>query len=313
MGNLHDVLSTCLGIKQDETVLIVTDDRKQEVARKIEDAVKALSGEVMVMRMVPRSHHTEEPPKAVYQAMKVADVVIMPTTMSLTHTDARKKACESGARVASMPGITLGMLTRGGMTADYEEVREVSNTLAERLSRGRKLEIKTGTGTDFFAGIADRKALSDSGIFTEKGQFGNLPAGEVFIAPVEGLSHGTLVIDGSMGGMGRLKEPIKVSVEAGKVIAVEGEDGRLMELLEKYENAKNVAEVGIGTNPKAKIIGNVLEDEKVLGTVHVAFGDNHTFGGDTRAEIHLDGIIKRPDIWLDGDMVMEDGKLLLEV
>jgi leucyl aminopeptidase (aminopeptidase T) len=112
-----------------------------------------------------------------------------------------------------------------------------------------------------------------------------------------------------MGGLGRLKRPITISVEGGQVVHVKGDDGRLLKLLEKYENAKNVAEIGIGTNPKAKIIGNVLEDEKVMGTVHVAFGDNHTFGGDTRAEIHLDGIIKRPDIWLDGERIMKGGKL----
>jgi len=309
MGNLQDALSTCLGIKKDETVLIVTDHNKLDVAKWIEEAARGLSEEVIVMRMPPRSHHGQEPPKAVSEAMKSADVVLIPTTMSLTHTDARKNACSAGARVASMPGITLEMLTKGGMTADYKKVKEVSDALAERLSKGRKIEIKSPSGTDFSADIQGREALSDSGIFTEKGRFGNLPAGEAFIAPVEGLSHGTLVIDGSMGGIGRVKEPIKVSVEAGEVIDVEGDGGRLTELLEKYENAKNVAEIGIGTNPRARIIGNVLEDEKVMGTVHVAFGDNHTFGGDTRAEIHLDGIIKRPDVWLDGERIMKGGKL----
>lgn len=311
MGNLSGVLSTCLGIRQKETVLIITDDNKLDVAKRIEGAARKLSGEVLTMGMSPRSHHGEEPPRAVGEVMKEVDVIIIPTTMSLSHTDARKDACDAGARVASMPGITREMLSKGGMTADYEKVKDISETLAEDLSKGGKLEIKTDEGTDFFAGITGRMAKSDSGIFTKVGQFGNLPAGEAFIAPLEGLSHGILAIDGSMGGIGRLKNPIKVSVEAGMVMDVQGDGGRLKNTLDKFKNGDNVAEIGIGTNPKAKIIGNVLEDEKVLGTIHVAFGDNHTFGGDTRSDIHLDGIIKKPDIWLDGKIIMEKGRLLI--
>lgn len=310
---LGDVFSTCLGIKKDETVLIVTDPERLNVAKTIEKDVSGLSDEVILMGMAVRDNHAQEPPRSVSSAMKAADVCILATTMSLTHTDARKDACDAGARCASMPGITMQMLEKGGMTADYEKVKIMSKVVADKISDAREMVIKTEAGTDLWVGLAGRKARADTGIYTEKGDSGNLPAGEAFIAPVEGLSHGIIVIDGSMGGMGRLRDPITIKIEKGQAADVKGDDGRLTQLLDKFDNARNLAEIGVGTNPKAKIIGNVLEDEKVFGTIHAAFGDNHTFGGDTLAEIHLDGIIRKPDIWLDSELVMEKGKLLFDL
>jgi len=307
---MENLLKTCLGIKKTDTVLIVTDDNKLEVAWKLEKAAVKLSDEVILMKMRPRAHHAQEPPGAVSEAMKNVDVVMMPTTMSLTHTDARRHAANRGARIASMPGITMEMLENGGMTADYHEVKRISNRVAEMLTEAKTITIKTGLGCDFKSDLGKRKGIADSGILTKKGDAGNLPGGEGFIAPVEGKSSGVLVFDGSFGGIGVLENPLRVSIENGRVKKVENDGGRFKEIIRKHENADVVAEIGIGTNPNAKIIGNVLEDEKVLGTAHVAFGDSHTFGGKTRAEVHLDGMIKRPTIFLDDRLIMEKGRLI---
>ncbi len=304
-------LKTNFGIKKGETVLIVTDDNKIGIAEGIERAARKLSDEVLLMKMRPRSRHAEEPPQAVSEAMKSADVVIIPTTMSLTHTDARKAACAAGARVASMPGITEQMFKRGGHTADYGQVKRISERVAKMLTKAREIRIRTRLGCDFTASLLGRKGVADTGILTKKGAFGNLPAGEGYIAPVEGNSQGVLVFDGSFAGIGVLKRPLKITVNGGKAVKIEGDRGKLKKMLSL--NGDNIAEVGIGTNPKAKLIGNVLEDEKVMGTVHVALGDNHNFGGKIRADIHLDGIIKRPDIWLDDTKIMENGRFVSRV
>lgn len=300
-------LETSLGIKKGETVLIVTDDNKTEIAEMIERAARRLSDEVLLMKMRPRSRHAEEPPKVVSEAMKGADVVIIPTTMSLSHTDARKDACAAGARVASMPGITEQMFGRGGLTADYDAVKRISERVADMLTVAKEIRIKTKLGCDFTAKLSGRKGEADTGILLKNGAFGNLPAGEGFIAPLEENSHGTLVFDGSFAGIGVLKRHIQITVDCGRALKIEGDGGKLKKML---INGDNIAEVGIGTNPKAKLIGNVLEDEKVMGTVHVAFGDNHNFGGTIRAQVHLDGVIKSPDIWLDDVKIMENGKFV---
>ncbi|MFQ5976380.1 MAG: aminopeptidase, partial [Candidatus Hydrothermarchaeales archaeon] len=166
---LSDLLKTCLDIKEEETVLIVTDYNKTDIASRLEDAAKKLSDEVIVTKMKPRTHHAEEPPKVIAEAMKRADVVIIPTTMSLTHTDASKNACEAGARLASMPGITMQMLTKGGMSADYNKVKEESEIIAELLSNAKNIKIKTSLGSDFTADLKGRNGRADAGILDKKG------------------------------------------------------------------------------------------------------------------------------------------------
>ncbi len=309
MRKLAEIFKTTLAIKREEEVLLVTDDAMLEVASLIESALRELSDEVLVLKMRPRGMHGEEPPRVVAQAMKHASVVVAPTSKSLSHTSARKRACEAGARVASMPGITLEMLTAGGMQADYGEVERLAKAVAERLSRAESIKIKSPLGTDFRASLKGRRALADTGIITKPGDFGNLPAGEGFIAPVEGESEGVLVFDGSFAALGKLAEPLRVRVHKGRAVEVEGDGGRISALFRRYANASNVAEVGIGVNPAARVTGNVLEDEKAFRTVHVAFGDNHTFGGRTRAEVHLDGVILNPSVWLDEERLMEKGRL----
>lgn len=303
-------LKTSLDIKKHETVLIVTDDSKVDIAGEIEKEARRLSDEVLLFKMRPRKRHAEEPPPAISSAMKTSDVVIIPTKMSLSHTDARKEACSAGARIASMPGITKEMFKRGALTADYDRVKRITERVSEMLSKASVVRIKTQLGSDFTADLTGRDGEADTGILKKRGAFGNLPAGEGFIAPLEGSSEGILIFDGSFAGIGVLGRPIKITVNGGRAVKIEGDRGKLRKMLKSEDN---IAEVGIGTNPKAKLIGTVLEDEKVMGTVHVALGDNHNFGGITKADVHLDGIITRPDIWLDETKIMEKGKFVSHI
>jgi len=306
---LSDVFEACLGVKKHESVLVVTDHERLREGEEVEKALTELSEEVILMVMKPRSRHGEEPPVAVAEAMAASDVVVLPTTMSLTHTEARRKACGAQARVASMPGITIEMLREGGLYADYFEMKRLTEKLADMGSTAETIKITSSLGSDFTASLKGRKMLADTGYLQKKGSFGNLPAGEAFIAPVEGSAQGKLVFDGSFSSLGVLKEPVELIVEDGRV--VECSDKTLTVTIEKYSNADNIAEIGLGTNRAARLIGNVLEDEKVYGTCHVAIGDNHTFGGVTRAEVHLDGVIKNPGVFLDGKEVLRDGEFRL--
>ena len=87
---------------------------------------------------------------------------------------------------------------------------------------------------------------------------------------------------------------------------------RLVALLEPHgKDARTVAEFGIGTNDKAILTGVILEDEKVMGTIHIAFGDNRSMGGSVRVASHLDGLVKQPSVWFDDRQVMKDGQLLV--
>jgi leucyl aminopeptidase (aminopeptidase T) len=160
--------------------------------------------------------------------------------------------------------------------------------------------------------VEGRKAHASSGIFRERGQSGNLPTGEAYLAPLEGESNGVVVVDGAMAGIGLLREPVRIEVENGYATGITGgeEARRLIELLEPHgRDARNVAEFGIGTNDRAILTGNILEDEKVLGTIHIAFGDNKSMGGNVRVPSHLDGMVNRPTVWFDDRMIMNSGRL----
>ena len=292
----------CYGVKRGENVLIVVDTlTPSSIGKSLFEAAKNLGCEVMVMTMLPRSRHGEEIPVPVAEAMKNSDVVIAPTTFSLTHTQARINACKAGARVASMPGITENMMATGGMTADYYKVNEIAIALNEKLEKAEIIRVVTDSGTDITFDLEGCKWYMDTGICHEKGCSSNLPAGELYIAPKD--ANGIFVVDGSMSGFGILDSPLEFRVEKRYVTDIKGKHaGKLNSILDKVgEKARNIAEFGIGINPEAKLIGNVLEDEKVGGTVHIALGDNSTFGGDVIAGIHLDGIIRNPEIFVDGE------------
>jgi leucyl aminopeptidase (aminopeptidase T) len=162
--------------------------------------------------------------------------------------------------------------------------------------------------------IKGRTAHASSGLFREKGLWGNLPTGEAYLAPIEGRSNGVVVVDGSMAGVGMMTAPIRIEVKDGYATDITGGDeaARLRALLEPHgKDAYTVAEFGIGTNDRAILTGLILEDEKVMGTIHIAFGDNKSMGGTVRVASHLDGLVKRPTVWFDDDKIMEDGKLLV--
>jgi leucyl aminopeptidase (aminopeptidase T) len=307
--NLTDAFKTCLDIKEDETVLLLTDSEMLDVAGIIRAALFPLTKKLDFLEIAPRGVHGEELPPSVAAAMDSYGVVVGATSKSMTHTMATKNAVKNGARVASMPGISVEMLTSGGMTADYVEVSEAARKVAEILSHGKEIMIKTSAGTNFRADITGRKGLADTGLLTEKGVFGNLPGGEGFIAPVEGTSEGRIVFDGPIASSGLSHDPIVVEVEGGR--ATDTNYSELADVFVEIKKASNVGEIGIGVNPAAKLIGNILEDEKVLGTAHVAFGSNTNFGGSVDAKVHLDGIIKNPTVLVDGKGVVKEGSLHL--
>ena len=245
--------------------------------------------------------------------MRRADIVLCPTSKSLTHTDSRRAASLAGARVATLPGVTEAIMVRC-MNANYQEIAARTYRLCALLEKTRVVRVTAPAGTNITLPIAGREAHASSGLFREKGQSGNLPTGEAYLAPIEGLSRGVVVVDGSMSGVGMMSQPLRIAVENGYATEITGgpEAGKLIALFEPHgKDARTVAEFGIGTNDKAILTGVILEDEKVMGTIHIAFGDNKSMGGTVRVASHLDGLVKNPTVWFDDAKVMEEGRLLI--
>lgn len=304
-------VKTCMGVRRGESVLVVTDPPRLKIAEALIKAARAVGAEATLICMQTLSRHGEEPPEVVASAMRAADVVLAPTTYSLTHTQARHQACRAGARIATMPMITEDMMRRGAMLANYREVDRWTKKVAAFLSRASEVEVNSPAGTELSFSLKGREAYSDTGIFHRPGDFGNLPAGEAFIAPIEGTAEGRVVVGGSMVGFPR--ETVEIIIKKGMASKISGAHvAKLRKLLKEVgPKAYNLAELGVGTNPKARLIGNIIEDEKVLGVGHIALGDNSTFGGKVRAGVHIDGIILRPTIKLDGKIIMKQGRLMV--
>ncbi len=307
------IIQKCMNIQNNEELLIITDEKTQKIGMVFFDTAKAIGIETSLVMMAQRELHGAEPPQAIANAMLRADVIIAPTTKSLSHTKARAAATKIGARIASMPTITEEILTRS-MSADYLLIKKKTDRFCRKLSKGKEAILTTPMGTSVTFSIEGREPLADTGVLYNRGDFGNLPAGEAFIVPKEGRTNGTVYIDGSIAGIGLIKEPIKMVIANGYVTEITG--GEQAEILNdllrnKGKEAKNIAELGIGTNDKTVMSGSPLEDEKVIGTVHVAIGDSSTIGGKVTAPLHLDGIIKNPTLVIDGEVIIKNGEHLI--
>lgn len=305
-------LRDAMGLKPEEILLVVTDEVKRDIGLALHEAGKQLCKESILVEMKSREINGEEPPFAISEMMKMVDVVVIPTAKSLTHTDARRNAVKEGVRVGTMPGISVEIMSRC-LNADFDKIVELTEYVAKRLEGVKTVKVVTEAGTNLVMPIEGRMIIPSTGVLREKGQSGNMPSGETYLAPIEGKSNGTLVIDGSMAGIGVIKTPIKVEIRDGYAEEITGgeEAQRLIAMLDKNgREARAVAEFGIGTNYKAILSGQILEDEKVLGTIHVAFGNNLTMGGSIAVNSHLDGLVKSPDVYFDDELVMKKGKLL---
>jgi aminopeptidase len=305
-------LRDCMGLQAHETLLIVTDEVKREIGLSLHEAGKELCRESLLVEIKAREMNGEEPPPLVAEMMKKTDVVLCPTAKSLTHTDARREAVKLGVRVGTMPGINADTMKRC-LNADYDKIISLTNFIAEKLVGVSTIRVVTEKGTDITMPVEGRKIIPSTGVLRNKGESGNLPSGEVYLAPWEGKSNGRVVIDGSMAGLGMLEEDLVIDVRDGYAETISG--GTQADKLEKIfkkagRDARAVAEFGIGTNYKAILTGMILEDEKVFGTIHIAFGNNLTMGGNISVNLHLDGLVREPDVYFDDELIMKKGKMV---
>jgi leucyl aminopeptidase (aminopeptidase T) len=304
------VVRDCLGVQAGENALVVCNPATLVIGERMRDEAAAAGADAVLAVMDERASHAAEPAPAVAAAMAAADVVLAPTIQSLSHTAARKAASERGARVATLPGVTEEMLARA-MSADVEGLRRKGEALAAALDSASEAVISAAEGSRLTLDLAGRSGIADTGDLTAPGAFGNLPCGEGFISPTS--AKGTLTVDGSIASVGLVSEPATLTVEDGRLVDATGPEGeRLVELLTRHgEDGTRIAELGIGTNECAVLTGEILEDEKILGTCHIAFGASAGIGGDVQVAVHLDCVVTRPEVALDGAVVVRDGELLI--
>ena len=301
---------SCLGVGSADDILILCNPETRLIADALRDAAGGARS-VHVKEYASLLRDGQEPPRSVARAMSEATVVLAPTVFSVSHTDARAAATERGVRMATMGGVNAEIFNRA-IAVDYDALKRDSERIAGALTAAASCHVRSDAGTDLRLDLGGRSAISDDGDLKAPAAWGNLPAGEGFIAPIESAGDGVIVLDGSLAGHGVLDHPVELRLERGQVQRASGAAGRwLLETLDAGgPNGRSIAELGIGTNPSAIVSGNTLEDEKAVGTAHIAFGTSVSIGGQNDAGVHIDGVFRSPDIDLDGEPFLRLGKVV---
>ncbi len=310
------VVRQCAAVSPGEHVLILTDDgMPRAVPDALAFAAASLGGVPVVVVMPRRQRPGQEPPPLVADAMKRAQVILAPTSVSVFHTQASRAAAACGARMLALSECREETLVRGGIQADFRARAEVAARLAGQL-RGEVLELSTPAGTRLRSCIGGRTAVANTGLAHRPGERSGLPTIEAYVAPLEGTTEGVVVVDASGGTIGLVPVPVVIQIREGRAVEFGGgPQARTVEGLVAqvgHRDAAMLSEVGIGLNPRAEVVGRIIEDEGTYGTCHVALGSNSHFGGRVEVPFHLDLVMWRPDVSVDGRVLMRRGRLVEE-
>lgn len=308
------LLHTCGEVKKGERVLVITDDTSHEIGEIMYACASAYT-DTSLVRMPDRTTHGDAPTAAIAAAMKASDVIFSATTFSLYNTDARICAAEeNGTRFVNMADYSIEMLEEGCLFTDWSEVRKIVDRTKE-LIVGKELTLTTPAGTNLQTSIEGRHADTGYGVSRDAGEASSPPDAEAAVGPADDSAEGVIVVDGSipLPGLGLIKEPITLKVEKGYIVSISGgEEAKILEkALKSYNDPRVylVAEVGCGLNPAGHLSGRMLEDEGMLGTMHIGIGNNLSYGGTNNTPVHIDLIMKKPTCVVDGHYVYKDGIL----
>ena len=310
------VIHDYLGVQDGESVLLVTDTKTSPtIAEALFAAAEEVGAHPARIVIPPPARSGEEPARHVAAAMAAADVCVCAASRSLYHTAAKGRAQAVGTRgLFNAPSREDGW-TSGAMTADYLAIRQTAERVAEVLRSAREVHVTSPAGTDVVVGVEGREPKGWlTGVCRNAGEASALPGGEVSFPPLEGSSRGTVVVEHVMTDLGTLAHPISWTVRDGEAVAFEGgpEARRLEELIEGVPNARNIAELGIGLNPSARLEGEITEAKKRAGTAHMALGDSAGgYGGLVESPVHLDGLMLDVTIAVDGTVVVDAGELVV--
>jgi leucyl aminopeptidase (aminopeptidase T) len=310
------VVADYLGTRPGEKFLLVTDAAvAPRLAEAILEAARTAGTDPAHVRIATRATSGAEPPAPAAAAMVKADVCLCITARSIYHTQATGRARAAGTRGCFNAPVAIGAWTHGAMAADYAAIRKVAERLAERLRAGTWVRVTSPAGSEVTVSRGEREPRGwQTAIVREPGEISAFPGGEVSFPPLEGTANGVIVFERVVTDLGAISEPIRITVRDGEAVAIDGgrDAARLRALVAGVPGARNVGELGIGLNPAARVSDDITETKKREGTAHFALGDNAGgYGGVVESAIHLDGMLFDVTVTIDGDVVVEDGRVLV--
>lgn len=317
MPGAMKAMTQCAAVQPGENVVIACDTNKLRLAEALAAAAYAVGGIPTITAFPPTGAHGRQVPDPVVGACARADVYFLPTSWSMTHTDARIAAQQAGARGSTMCEVTEDCLAAGGILADFEAADRLGRNIGRLLESASEIRMTTPSGTDMRAKISNRPVQYETGLFREPGQFGALPNSELNISPIEGSSEGVFIGDVRVMGYGIIRdEPVTIEVKDGQVVKISGDNAAdyLRSTLASFDDrtAYNLAEFAVGLNPEARGYATNLEGLGKLGFGHHGIGSNYAIGGDVKAPCHIDVIYKDASLEIDGRLVLDKGTFLAD-
>jgi len=306
-----NALECVLEAKKNERIVILCDDEKMDVCEPFSIGALKLGLKTRLVKLKTDRTFRKEIPSEIKEifAEQRTDIFVNLLRGSLEETSFRIKLTEAEAqtckaRLAHCPGITLDMLTNGALALtarDYEVMQGFANSLIQHLRQASCVEIRNPAGTNISMNVEKRPFFTDTMIDWNRLNWINVPTGEVTVAPVENSLEGKLVCDMAIGGIGPVRVAVGVTAKNGKVTKIESQDNQVLRRVEDSlktdDRANIVGEFAFGINPKARFIEEFLEAEKILGTVHIAFGNNLDMpGGKNPSNNHMDFLISKPTV-----------------
>ena len=303
------VIETCMQLRGHENLLIITDPNTAEIGQALYEAGSQVSDRVLMVMMPSTHRHGQEPPAPVADLMRRQHVVIAATRYSLTHTRARLISSKDGARIATMPGVTRSMFIEGGMTTDFDTLQSNIASMARILRKHRNVIISNQEGESLEMAIAGRWNLEDNGICNRPGQVTNLPAGKIFAEIKPESVSGVIKINGTWDSIS-VSEPISIVIDEGNIVDIQASNegvlnDQIMEFIDERMDSIKIIEFGFGMNPKARISGSALEDEKVLGSCYIVLQQPATR---RTHEVRATGIITNSTVSLGDYNLIENGQ-----
>ncbi len=313
-----NALKNVLEASSNERILIICDEEKRLVGEAFANGALALDlWTRLVILKKQKQPRTEIPDGFQNVLTQKPNIYINLLRGNREETPFRIKLIKTEthdhkSRLGHCPGVTADMLTEGALALKPEEHKNMQSH-ADRLMRALKdtvtVEIRNLAGTSLTLRTDDRRFFTDTKLDWKTMKWMNLPTGEVIVAPVEDSLNGKLVCDMAIGGIGKLREPIEVTAKNGNVENVFSRDAdhlrRIKETFQTDDWADVVGEFAFGINPKARFVDEFLEAEKMLGTVHVAFGANTDMpGGKNPSKNHMDMLFSEPTV----TVTKKDGK-----
>lgn len=327
------VLTRCLGLPGGANLVVFADETTLSTALLLIEQADALEMQPLLAYFgtaTQRRLGTQPLQAGLQLAVREADAVLVclsgaPASYEFRNA-VREFAYNAGRKVGHMPGIDEATLLLADV--NYEELIQHCELLATALLQSNSLTIKT---TDAAGGQHCLVVPLDPGTLLpitsdgiiQKGSWGNIPSGETYIAPAPFSGDGSIVINGSIRNYVMVAgEELVFYFERGQLVRWEPEDSPaarhfVTEAVECAQaqgdaNWSQLGEVGLGANPRVdQLTGSMLLDEKKYGTAHIALGDNTDMGGQVKSNIHYDMVTLRPEVAVDGRVIIRDGHLVL--